>query len=227
MRVCVLFSGGKDSCLSLLKAKEQGNEIACLLNVRSENPYSYMFHTINSEWTRLQSKALGIPLEEVRTKGEKEKELLDLENGLSIVKEKYKIEGVVSGAIASSYQYDRILKICERLNLKSITPLWRKPQVEILKSVLENKMRVMIVGVSSYPLNEEFLGRVIDERVIEELERLSEKLKLNVSGEGGEFETFVLDMPLFKKRIKIVEFEKHYKEYVGYYKIKKAVLVSK
>jgi len=35
------------------------------------------------------------------------------------------------------------------------------------------------------------------------MKTLNEKYKINIAGEGGEYESFVLNCPLFKKPIKI------------------------
>jgi len=81
MKLGVLYSGGKDSTLALIKA-QQHHEVACLISIISENKESFMFHTPNIDMTLLQSQALGIPLVRVTTKGEKEKELEDLKKRL-------------------------------------------------------------------------------------------------------------------------------------------------
>ncbi|MGB9748962.1 MAG: diphthine--ammonia ligase [Candidatus Woesearchaeota archaeon] len=226
MRVGVLFSGGKDSCLALIKAIGK-NTIKCLINVCSENPESYMFHTINSDFTRLQAKAMKIPLERIRTKGLEEKEVYDLKLGLLKIKKKYKLEGIVSGAIASNYQYSRINKVCEELRLKSITPLWQKPQEIVLKDVLKNKIKAIIVGVFADNLNKDFLGKEIDYAFIRKMQELNKRTGLNISGEGGEFETFVIDAPVFKRRIVIQDFIIDYKNNSGVMKIRTAKLERK
>ena len=61
MKLGVLFSGGKDSTLSMHLAKKH-HEISCLLSMKSENDESYMFHTPNIGITELQAEALDIPL---------------------------------------------------------------------------------------------------------------------------------------------------------------------
>ena len=123
MKLASLFSGGKDSVCSAYLAKEQGNEIACLITILSENKESYMFHTPSIEKTRHQAKAMNIPLIIQKTKGKKEEELKDLEEAIKLAKERYKIEGVISGALASNYQKLRIENICKKLNLKSLSLL--------------------------------------------------------------------------------------------------------
>ena len=89
MKLGVLFSGGKDSTYAAYLAKQQGNEIACLITIYSENQDSYMFHTPSIEKTKNQAEVMEIPLLIGKTKGIKEEELVDLENVILEAKEKY------------------------------------------------------------------------------------------------------------------------------------------
>lgn len=205
MRLGILFSGGKDSTYSAYLAKQMGNELTCLISVFSENPESYMFHTPNIKLVKKQAKAMNIPLLIEKTKGKKEEELDDLERAIKKAKEKYKIQGIVTGALHSVYQASRIQKICDKLNLKCVNPLWHKDEIEYINELINNKFKIIITGVFAYPLNESWLGRVIDKKFIDEVKTLKEKYKIHPAGEGGEFETFVLNCPLFSEELKMKE----------------------
>ena len=204
MKLGVLFSGGKDSTLAALIAKKEGYEISCLITIVSSNPHSYMFHTPSIKQTEKQAKAMGFSLLKVKTMGEKEKELRDLEKAIKEAKKRYGIEGIVTGAVESVYQSSRIQRICDKLDLECFNPLWQKDQIELLEDLIKNKFQIIITGVFAYPLNEKWLGRKIDKKFVEEVKELNKKYKINPAGEGGEFETFVLNVPgLFKKELKI------------------------
>ncbi len=203
MKTAVLFSGGKDSCFSAYLAKKKGYELTCLISIFSENEESYMFHTPNIKLVKQQSKIMGIPLIVQETKGKKEEELEDLEKAIKLAKDKYNINSVVSGALASNYQRLRIENICKKLNLKSINPLWNKDEIEYLDELIKNKFKIIITGVFAYPLDKIWLGKIINKKFIDEVQILKEKYKIHPAGEGGEFETFVLDCPLFKKPLKL------------------------
>ncbi|MGY4884431.1 MAG: diphthine--ammonia ligase [Nanobdellota archaeon] len=209
MKLASLFSGGKDSVYSSYIAKKQGDEIVCLITLHSENKESYMFHTPSIKKTKDQANAMNIPLLIHKTKGVKEEELKDLENAIKNAIKKYKIEGIVTGAIRSVYQASRIQKICDKLNIICINPLWQKDEIEYLNELLKNNFKVIIIGVFAYPLNQSWLGRLIDEKFIEEVKTLNKKYNIHPAGEGGEFETFVLNCPLFKSELKI----KSYKDF--------------
>ncbi len=205
MKLGILFSGGKDSTYAAYLAKKQGNELACLITIRSENPDSYMFHTPSIVQTEKQAEAIGLPLVVASTKGEKEKELTDLKKAIADAKKKYHIEGIVTGALYSEYQASRIQKIANELSIKCINPLWHKDQIAYLKELVENKFEIIITGVAAYPLDQTWLGRNIDAKFISEVEKLQQQYSLNPAGEGGEFETFVLNCPLFKRALKVKE----------------------
>ena len=203
VKLGVLCSSGKDSISSAFIMQKQNYDLTCLITMKSLNPDSYMFQSAGVEMVELQAESMGLPLVMFETKGEKEKELEDLEKAIKLAKEKYKIEGIVSGALFSTYQRDRIEKICDKLGLKIFSPLWHKPQLQHMKDVLG--FEVVLTAVAADGLDESWLGRKIDEGLIGELEK---KNFLNIAGEGGEFESLVLDCPLFSKKIELVSFRK-------------------
>lgn len=221
MKTAVLFSGGKDSCYAAYLAKKQGHELTCLISIFSENPDSYMFHTPNIALTEKQAEVMNIPLLIHKTPGIKEEELKDLEQAIKIAKEKYGIEAIVTGAIESVYQTSRIQKICDKLKLKCINPLWHINSEEYWKELLDNKFEVMIVGVASDGLYEEWLGKIIDKESLDKLKQLQEKFKFHLAFEGGEAETFITDCLLFNKKIKIIKGKNIWEGNSGKYFIEK------
>ena len=226
MRLGVLFSGGKDSTLALHKAAKK-EEIVCLITLVSENKESYMFHTPNIDLTALQAEALGLPLIKKVTEGKPEEELKDLEEAIAQAVKRFKIEGIVTGAVESVYQSKRIQSICDRLNISCLNPLWKKNQHELLEELVAEGFRVIISGVFAYPIDKSWLGKEIDKELIERLVLLGKEFGLSVSGEGGEIETTVLDAPLFKKKIEILDSAVEAQCNSGVFIIKRARLVSK
>lgn len=226
MRLVTLFSGGKDSTYALYLASKE-HEIKYLVSIISENPESYMFHTQNIELTKLQAKAMKLPIITKMTKGEKEKELKDLRDVLATIRND--IDGIVCGAIESEYQKSRVVRICEELGLKFLAPLWKRDPLLLLKGMLNAGFKIMIVAVGAAGLTKEWLGRIIDEKCLADLIELNKKYKIHLAGEGGEFETFVLDCPLFKERIEVKDYEKIWDEETrsGGLLIKKVELIEK
>ena len=198
MRLSVLFSGGKDSTYALYLAKKFNHEIACLITMDAKNKDSFMFHTPIDNVDKI-SRKIGLPLIKISTAGKKETELTDLKKAIKLAIKKYKIEGIVTGAVASTYQSSRIQKMCNELDLYCFNPLWQKDQVELLNELVENNFKFKIVKVAADGLDNSWINKEFDKRTIQELIRLSEKHKFSVTGEGGEFESEIVDCPLFKK----------------------------
>lgn len=197
----VLFSGGKDSCLALHKAKQDGWEIKFLLNVFPTTKDSFMFHKPDLDLLARQAEELGIGLIVLESKGEKEKELKDLKQLIEQVKDK--VDAIVVGGIASSYQGERISKICNELGLEFYAPLWDYSSEQIWGELLDGGFEVILTKISCEGLPKEMLGKIIDKKKFNELKKLSEKFKFRLDFEGGEAETAVLFMSGFKKHIKI------------------------
>ncbi len=226
MRAAVLFSGGKDSTMAIYKAINDGWNVEYLVSMISKNTESYMFHTSNINLTKLSSVAMEIPLIRAYTPGEKEKELDDLRGILKELKNKG-VEAIFSGALASSYQKTRIDKICQDLSLQSIAPLWHVDPQKYMEELIKLGFKTLVVSVSAEGLDKSWLGAKIDSIKLEELITLHKKYGIHLAFEGGEAETFILDCPLFKKKIKIQEVEKIWDKDSGYMEIKKASLEDK
>ena len=220
MKIAALISGGKDSLFATYKASKE-HELACVITIKSKNPESYMFHIPNINLVKLQAKLMELPIIFYETEGIKEEELKDLKEAIEIAKEKYRIEGIVSGAIKSNYQKERIDNICKELKISSLAPLWQTNEEIYLKELMAN-FNVIIVGIAAEGLTKDMLGTRIGLTFIDKMRSSN----VSIIGEGGEFETLVLECPLFKKKIEIKEFEiKMENECTGHYLIKKAILV--
>lgn len=226
MKAAVLFSGGKDSTMAIYKAMKEGNEVKYLVSIFSDNPASYMFHVANIHITELSAEAMGIPLIKKVTKGIKEEELKDLTHILSELKDKG-IEAIYSGALFSVYQKSRIDSICEDLGLKSCAPLWHRDPEEYMEEIIDLGFEVIITSVAAEGLDESWLGRTIDEHVLDEIIELNKKYMIHIGFEGGEAETLVLNGPIFNKRIKVLKSENVWEMDSGYFLIKEAELEDK
>jgi ABC transporter with metal-binding/Fe-S-binding domain ATP-binding protein len=227
MRVGVLCSGGKDSLYAAFRARETGNDLACLISIESANPDSYLFHTPNIRLVGLQAQAAGLPHVRVRSQGEEEVEVLDLECAILAAKSEHGIEGIVTGAIRSVYQATRVQKVCSRHDLWCFNPLWLADEESYLERLLSSGFSVLITGVYAEPFGEAWLGRRLDESAVEDLKRIAIRYRTTLTGEGGEFETFVTDCPLFMKRIDVLNADSRYGNFRGTYSIGDACLAEK
>jgi len=223
----VLLSTGKDSCYATYIMNSKNYPIKCLITLESENKDSYMFQSAGVNLANLQAQALNIPHLTIKTKGQKEKELKDLDSLIKKAKKDYYIEGIVTGALFSNYQRKRIEKICDKNNIKIFSPLWHMNQEKEMENILKLNFKFIIIKIAAYGLDKSFLGKEITLEDLEKLKELNKKFSFNVAGEGGEFETFVTDMPLFNKRIKIEGKKIMENENTGEFIITNAILENK
>ncbi|KAL5276565.1 DPH6 family protein [Megaselia abdita] len=224
MRVVGLISGGKDSCFNLMKCVENGHEIVALANIYPETEDkdeldSFMFQTVGHMGIEMIAKAMELPLFRRKTKGQttqtsndyslkkesKEEEVEDLYELLKTIKSEIDYEGVSVGAILSNYQNNRVGNVCSRLNLTPLAFLWERDQSELLNEMIESDIDAILIKVAALGLvPEKHLGKTLKE-MEPYLTKMKDKFGLNVCGEGGEYETFTLNCPLFKKRISVIE----------------------
>ncbi|MFQ6010071.1 MAG: diphthine--ammonia ligase [Candidatus Aenigmatarchaeota archaeon] len=223
MKLAALVSGGKDSLAAVWKAVQSGHEIKYLVTVIARRPDSYMYHTVNIGMVLKQAEVMGIRLVSKLSSGEKEKEVKDLEDALSGLG----VEGVVCGAIASEYQRSRVASVCEKLGLKLLAPLWHTDTKRYLEELIENKFEIIITSVAAEGLDIEWLGKKLGKETLEKLLELKKKHAISLVGEGGEYDSVVLDCPLFKKRIEIRDAEKRWQGNSGEYIILDVKLVGK
>jgi diphthine-ammonia ligase len=224
-RVAVLYSGGKDSNYALYEASKKGFEVVCLLTLRPVDVESMLFHYPNASWTGLQAEALGIPLlaREVNPKDE----LRSLSELVAEAKVAHEIEGVVTGAVKSHYQLAKFGRVFEENGLDGINPLWNVDEEQYLRKLVADGFRAILTRVAALGLGSEWLGAELDSRRVERLISLARKERFNPSLEGGEGETFVLDQPLFRKEIVVLEADKAWTRDEGTLSIKKAILRNK
>jgi ABC transporter with metal-binding/Fe-S-binding domain ATP-binding protein len=226
LKLGVLFSGGKDSAFAAWRAMEK-EEVACLITVIPENPESYLFHTPNVRLSALQAEAAGLPLVSVGSAGVKEAEVADLSRAIALAGDEHRIEGVVTGAIRSVYQATRVQRVCHDLGLWCFNPLWQRDEEEHLEEVASSGFRFIVSAVSAAPLGEEWLGREMDRKAVAGLAGLARRERMNPAGEGGEYETFVLDAPFFRRRIEILRASPKFHGDCGIFRIDEARLVAR
>jgi ABC transporter with metal-binding/Fe-S-binding domain ATP-binding protein len=207
-----LFSGGKDSSWALYRALERGLPVERLVTVHPEGD-SYLYHVPATDLASLAAEAIGVPLVDVDpavfeaggatdSGPQGDRELEPLEAALDdLAADLGGIAGVTAGAVESEYQTARIEAMCERLGADLFAPLWREDPRELVDAMLEAGFEIRIVQVAAYGLDESWLGRTLDADALAELERLNDEYGVHILGEGGEFETLVVDGPHMGRRI--------------------------
>ncbi len=198
MTVTALVSGGKDSIYAAYLAETQGWPVDELLTLRPSDPESMLFHTPNLDLVALQARAWGKRHREVAvTEPGEAGELAALRGALA------GYSGPISvGAIESSYQWARVVRVGDELGRRVYAPLWRKEPERVVREEIAAGLDARLVHLAAEPLPPELLGRRIDPSLLQELERRSRTIRpVHVAGEGGEYETLVVDAPFFRERL--------------------------
>lgn len=220
MRLASLYSGGKDSTFSLYLMEQSGHDIPYLVNVVPEDAASWIFHTPNLSVVPLMAESMGKELVTAKSSGTEGGDMEGLRNALDGLD----VEGVVSGAIWSDYQWDRMNIVCGDLGLKLMAPLWRKDQDMLMDQFIDSGIRSMIVGCYAEGLGEEWLGRIIDRQAVEELKAIRARTGISIMGEGGEYESLTIDSPMHSRPLEIVSSEKDWSRQGGTMRVTSARL---
>ncbi|KAH8289527.1 hypothetical protein KR054_006852 [Drosophila jambulina] len=221
MRVVAMVSGGKDSCYNMMQCVAEGHEIVALANLHPKDRDeldSFMYQTVGHMGIEILASAMGLPLYRRETKGKStqtgkqyvptdDDEVEDLYSLLETCKHELQVEAVAVGAILSDYQRVRVENVCSRLNLISLAYLWRRDQTELLQEMIDCQVHAIIIKVAALGLvPDRHLGKSLRE-MQPHLLKMRDKYGLNVCGEGGEYETFTLDCPLFRQRIAVEDIQ--------------------
>ncbi|ABN65776.2 adenine nucleotide alpha hydrolase [Scheffersomyces stipitis CBS 6054] len=242
MKFVALISGGKDSFFNIHHCLSNGHELVALANLYPEEQNkdeidSFMFQTVGHDIIDSYSECLGVPiyrqaitggstnqsLEYSKTEND---EIEDLYKLLKSVKEAHPdVVAVSCGAILSHYQRTRVENVCGRLNLTSLAYLWQRDQYELMQEMIRYQLDARLIKVAAIGLNSTMLGKSITE-MFPTLVKLNSMYDVHICGEGGEFETIVLDSPIFKKKLEITDREviDHSSDDVSYLRVKVKVL---
>ncbi len=225
MRVSCLISGGKDSIYALWCALHQ-YEVVSLISIVSDNLESLLFHIPNSKYVSLIAEMFSLPLISVTIKSDGLKEEIEqLVNAIY----KSETEAIITGGIRSDFQRYHFNRAALLANVKCFNPLWRLSPELIIQDLIKNHFEVILISVSSMGLGKDFLGKKLTPKLISKIKDNSYDFDQAIIGEGGEYESFVLDAPFFPSRIVIQESQIHWDEFrdEGTLEIIKAILESK
>ena len=221
MKVVVLYSGGKDSTYTLWMALQQYEEVKILSVLSTED--SYLYHYQKETVVKALEEAIGIPITVV-TIDSSEDDLDKLEKAVFSLK----VEALLIGGLLSEYQRTKFNEIAKRVGIPCFAPLWRKDHSLLLRDLLKH-FTVIFSTIASMGFTKKDLGRTLDQSFLERIEILHKDYGLSIGGEGGEYETLVLDAPFYKKKIIIEKAIPEWNEtkLFGYLKIDKLRLEPK
>lgn len=202
MNIVSSWSGGKDSCLASYKAIKSGHRVSYLLSFISSRYKRGCFHGIEAGLMNLQAERIGIPLIQKEVSDDMEKYEAEFKEGVSEIKQKG-IEGMVFGDIYLDEHKDWVDRVCKDLGIAAIEPLWGLSPLQIVEEFIDLGFKAIVVSCKADLFGKDFIGKYLDEDLIRELQ----KRNICPCGENGEFHTLVIDGPLFKRSIEILESE--------------------
>ncbi len=203
------WSGGKDSCLACYKAIKQGLKIKYLLNFISREFKRCCFHGIEASLIKLQAELIGIPLIQGEVSPDMQEYEKEFKAAVSAIKG---IEAMVFGDIYLDEHKDWVERVCRDLKIKAVEPLWNNSTSDLMEEFINLGFKAIIVSCQADKFEKDFVGKEVDKDLL----RYLKSRNICPCGENGEFHTLVIDGPIFKRRIEILESEPVLKE--GFWK---------
>ncbi len=209
MKVFASWSGGKECALATYKAISQGYQVSYLVNFISEDGERSRSHGIPATVLRLQSKAIGVPIIQVKTSWENYEE--NFKKVVTELKGKG-IQGGVFGDMDLEEHREWIERLCSELQIKPLLPLWGVEPGKLLAEFLGYGFTAIVVATR---LEESLLGRSLDKSFLDEIQ----KFNCHPCGESGEYHTFVTSGPIFKKPLKVTQGKRERRDNVWFLEI--------
>jgi uncharacterized protein (TIGR00290 family) len=191
----VMWSGGKDSCLALARARRQGLAVDTLVNFYDAATGRVRFHATRRELIAAQAFALGLRLIQEPTRPDTfetvfRRTLTQLAaSGCTGV-----VFGDIHLADVRAWFEDRVTAA----GLAHVEPLWNHPPTELLTEFIDGGFQAVLTCVELAKLPAAWLGRPVDEALATDLARLP---GVDPCGERGEYHSFVYGGPLFSRPV--------------------------
>ncbi len=201
------WSGGKDSCLACYKAIKQGYDVKLLLNFISRESKRGCFHGLEGKLLKFQAELIGIPLVQKEVSPDMQKYETEFKAAVTELKGT-EINNMVFGDIYLLEHESWIERVCSDLKIKTLEQLWNNPPEKIMDEFVDLGGKAIIISYKADIMGKDYLGRIIDKKLAQELKTKG----ICPCGENGEFHTLVIDGPIFKQPINIVEAEPVIKE---------------
>jgi uncharacterized protein (TIGR00290 family) len=203
------WSVGKDSCLAYYKALKQGYDIKYILNFISREFKRCCFHGIEAELIKLQAELIGVPLIQKEVTADMQEYEKEFKEAVSALKE---IKSMVFGDIYLLDHVNWVERVCQDLGINPVEPLWNNSPAKLIEEFVDLGFKAVVVSCQADKFGKDFVGREVDKNLIKELEARN----ICPCGENGEFHTLVVDGPIFKRKIEVLESEPVLKE--GFWK---------
>ncbi|MBI2545002.1 MAG: diphthine--ammonia ligase [Candidatus Aenigmarchaeota archaeon] len=227
MKVAVMYSGGKDSTMAVNYALENGWDVETLISVKPKSTESFLYQYATVEWTKLSSEALGIPALHVKSEKIGAKDEAD---ELEKVFKNLKVDAILMGGVGLQETQIRELKrVANKFGIELIVPYNDLTSEQLFEKTIDSGFDIMLTDVASDGLTMNWLGKKLNKENSEEFKHMSKEFGFDILGEGGYYNTFVVDGPIFKKKIEFTQTESVWDKSTGsgYLEVKNAKLVPK
>jgi len=190
-----MWSGGKDCALALARARAAGLQVTLLLNFHDADSGRVRFHATRVGMLRAQARALGLELRTVGTSWQ------EMETRLAGELAALRAEGFAGVVLGDIHLADVRAWYEERVTaagLEHVEPIWQVPSADLLAEFVGSGGRAVVTCVELMKLDRSWLGRVIDERFLDDVK----KMPIDACGENGEYHSFVFTAPGFRTPIR-------------------------
>ncbi len=201
-QVFVSWSGGKDCSLAAYMATSQGLQVRYLANTVNEDGQQSRSHGLSAGVLKMQARAMGIPLVQRPTGKD------NYEAEFKSMIRNFKKEGITGGVFGDiDFNEHRVWidRVCQDVAITPHFPFWEQNQTEIMSDFINFGFKAIVVATRADILGEEWLGRKVDLDFVKYLAELGKTKPITPCGEAGEYHTLVIDGPLFKQRLEILE----------------------
>lgn len=188
------WSSGKDAAMALYLLQQSGSyKVQSLLTSLSEAYGRISMHGVREAVLERQAMHLQLPLQKIYLPENADMDTYNRIMGAAV--SEIKAAAIYTLAFGDIFLEDLKAyreKQLEAAGMKAVFPLWKRDTAQLVKEVEEVGIRAMIVCVNNRYLDQSFLGRYIDSRLLADL-----PAGVDPCGENGEYHSLVVDAPYF------------------------------
>lgn len=226
MDVAILYSGGKDSTLCYEYAKKKGWNVKYFISVKPTRTDCFLFHYATVEHTKDLAKILKVNHVYATC------EVADPKKEADIIKEivkKNPVETILLGGVGlQETQIKSIRDAVFELGIEVFASHTGKNHAEMMYDMIERGYDIRICQVATEGLGKEWVGKKLTRESFQKLKELSDRYGFNIGGEGGYYDTFVCDGPIFSKRLEVLDFDVVMEdEYCGHMNVNSFQIIDK
>lgn len=193
----ISWSGGKDACLALYKAMNQGYNPKRLLTMFSIESDMSSAHRLKQESVKAQASSIGIESCIGKTS------FTEYEKVFVANLKQFKDMGIdygIFGDIDIDEHREWEERVCKEASIEAILPLWKRNRRELVEEFINYGFKAKIVLVDKTRLDAKFLGQDLSFTLLKEIK----KYGADVCGENGEYHTVVYDGPIFNNSLDLI-----------------------